>query len=488
MSHYRHHPQLALPIRPDIIVDNFAGGGGASTGIEAALGRPVDIAINHNQRAIDMHTVNHPLTQHYCESVWDVDPRQVCQNRAVSLAWFSPDCRHHSRAKGGKPVDKNIRGLAWVAMRWAGTVQPGAIMLENVEEFAQWGPLVPDKNGDLVPCVKRKGFTFRSFVRNLERRGYKVDFQTLVASHYGAPTSRKRLFMVARSDGGQLNWPEPTHGQGLKPYKTAADIIDWSLPCPSIFERKKPLAENTLRRIARGIQKFVIESPEPFVLQQNADGLLVPYIQPYYGDKGPRARGRTMGEPLATQTTENRFSLVSALLAKHYTGVTGQKMEQPIGTITSIDHHSLVTSSMIKLRGTCQHGQPIDQPVPTITASGNHLGEVRAFLIKYYSEGGQWQSLHAPLHTIPTKDRIGLVMVRGEPYQIVDIGMRMLQPHELYAAQSFPDNYVFDRDCHGQPFTKAQQVAMCGNSVPPALAEALVRANMVNADQAERAA
>lgn len=486
MSHYRHHPQLALPIRPDIIVDNFAGGGGASTGIEAALGRPVDIAINHNPRAIDMHTVNHPLTQHYCELVWEVDPRQVCQNRPVSLAWFSPDCKHFSRAKGSKPVNKNIRGLAWVAMRWAGTVQPNVIMLENVEKFAQWGPLVTDKNGDLVPCAKRKGFTFRSFVKNLERRGYKVDFQTLVASHYGAPTSRKRLFMVARSDGGPLNWPEPTHRTKLKPYKTAADIIDWSLPCPSIFERKKPLAKNTLRRIARGIQKFVIDSPEPFVLEQTEDGLLILSIQRQFGN----SIGSRVTDPLGTITAGGggKSALEVALLAKHYTGVTGQKLQQPIGTITSIDHRSLVTSSMIKLRGTCQRGQPIDQPVPTITASGNHLGEVRAFLIKYYSEGGQSQSLKEPLHTIPTKDRIGLVMVRGEPYQIVDIGMRMLQPHELYAAQSFPDNYVFDRVCHGQPFTKAEQVAMCGNSVPPALAEALVRANMVNADQAERAA
>ena len=496
---YRHHPQLVLPIQQDIIVDNFAGGGGASTGIEAALGRQVDIAINHNPDAIDMHTVNHPLTQHYCESVWDVDPVKVCQGRPVSLAWFSPDCKHFSRAKGKKPVDKNIRGLAWVAMRWAGTVKPHRIMLENVEEFEQWGPLVTDQNGDMVPCTKRKGFTFKSFVRNLERRGYQVDFQTLVASDYGAPTSRKRLFMVARSDGGPLNWPEPTHGTGpgLKPYKTAADIIDWSLPCPSIFERKRPLAENTLRRIARGIQKFVIDSPEPFIMsiantgwdpsgrqygldrplttiQTKAEhclvvpsiqrqfgnsigsditdplgtitaggggksALLASYIQPYYGDKAPIARGRTMGQPLATQTTENRFSLCSAFLKKH--------------NISNI----------------CQ--------LPL----GDNSSHTNAFLIKYYSEGGQWQSLHDPLHTIPTKDRIGLVMVKGEPYQIVDIGMRMLQPHELYAAQGFPADYQHSHRANGKAFTKKEQVAMVGNSVPPPMAEALVRANMTSA-------
>jgi DNA (cytosine-5)-methyltransferase 1 len=486
----------------ELVVDNFAGGGGASTGIELALGRSVDIAINHDPLALAMHEVNHPSTKHYCESVWDIDPRVVTDGRPVGLAWFSPDCRHFSKAKGGAPVSARVRGLAWIVLKWIGTVRPRVIMLENVEEFATWGPLVKDANGDQWPCPKRKGKTFRSFISAIERHGYKVETRELRACDYGAPTIRKRLFLIARCDGQPILWPEPTHGKGLLPYRTAAEIIDWSLPCPSIFTRKKPLAEKTLRRIAEGLRRFVIDSPYPFIVQRygerqgqrprtrdihepmptivpdgNHGALVVPVIAGVGGRAG-QSRPRGGNEALATITGKADAVLVSAFLAKHYGGHTtpGWPLDKSISTITAYDHHALVTSHIVKLRNN-QYGQDARDPIPTLTAGGGHVGEVRAFLMKYYSEGGQWQSLQEPLHTVPTKARMGLVLVHGEPYQIVDIGMRMLEPHELFAAQGFPTDYIIDRDAHGNKFTKATQVAKCGNSVCPPLAEALVRAN-----------
>lgn len=498
MNMYRRHPQSSMNFG-ELLIDNFAGGGGASTGIEMALGRSVDVAINHDRLALAMHGVNHPQTRHYCESVWDIDPREVTDGRPVGLAWFSPDCRHFSKAKGGAPVSPRVRGLAWVVMKWIGTVRPRVIALENVEEFVTWGPVVKDANGDMYPCPKRKGQTFRSFINAIERHGYKVETRELRACDYGAPTIRKRLFLIARCDGLPIVWPEPTHGKGLLPHRTAAEIIDWSIPCPSIFTRKKPLAENTLRRIAEGLRRFVIESADPFIVS-------------YYGK--PQFRGQSLREPLRTQTTENRFALispviagvggragqsrprggneplatvtgkadavlVSAFLAKHYGGVTGVRIDTPFPTITQIpSQNQIVTSHLVKLRNN-QFGQDVRTPMPTLTASGFHVGEVRAFLMKYYSEGGQWQSLHEPLHTVPTKARMGLVLVHGEPYQIVDIGMRMLEPHELFAAQGFPADYIIDRDAHGNKFTKTEQVKKCGNSVCPPVAEAIIRANMI---------
>ncbi|WP_445360551.1 DNA cytosine methyltransferase [Microbulbifer sp. EKSA005] len=462
---FRTDPQIGFNF-DELVVDSFAGGGGASTGIEAALGRPVDIAINHDPQAISMHTVNHPQTRHYCESVWDVDPRKATNGQPVGLAWFSPDCKHFSKAKGGRPVEKKIRGLAWVVIRWAATVRPRVIMLENVEEFQTWGPLAEDGR----PCKKRKGQTFRSWKQQLISLGYQVEHHELRACDYGAPTSRKRLFLIARCDGKPIIWPEPTHGDGLIPYRTAADCIDWNIPCPSIFERKRPLAENTLRRIARGVQRFVIENPEPFIVRightgWSGDGmqyrlneplttvtskqehcLVAPYIQPYYGDKGNQARGRTMDQPLATQTTENRFALCAAFLAKHYGGNyngPGLAMTQPLSTVTTVDHHALVA----------------------------------AFLVKYFGNS-VGTGMDEPLHTVTSRDRFGLVTVHGAPYRIVDIGMRMLEPRELYRAQDFPENYIIDRDATGARITKTQQVAKCGNSVCPPIAEALVRANM----------
>lgn len=556
---YRIHPQPSFNFS-GLVIDNFAGGGGASTGIEMALGRPVDIAINHDPEAIAMHEINHPHTKHYCESVWEVDPRTITGGRAVDLCWFSPDCKHFSKAKGGKPVKKEIRGLAWVAIRYAATVRPRVIMLENVEEFVTWGPITAEGR----PCPKNKGRTFNSFVNALRRHGYQVEWKELRANQYGAATIRKRLFLIARCDGQPIVWPLPTHApfkspqvaaKQAKPQRLAADIIDWSLPCPSIFTRKKPLAEATLRRIARGIQRYVIDSAEPFIvgvggragqsrpratgesvatITAKADAaLVVPTLAPVITKFRTNDRGTSVETPLPT-VTANSFikrpggaapiGVVAAFLAKHYGGNytgPGSDLRDPLSTVTTVDHNAvvlahiqrdfggsighaadeplatitaggsgksaLVASSLIKLRGTCRDGQPVTEPAATISAQGNHLGEVRAFLLKYY-EHGTGQSLAEPLHTITTKDRIGLVMVKGEPYQIVDIGMRMLEPHELYAAQGFPADYIHDRTVTGKRLSKASQVRMCGNSVCPPVAAALVRANLVDVQTGEEAA
>jgi len=606
----------------EIVVDSFAGGGGASTGIEAAIGRSVDVAINHDAVAISLHEANHPATRHYCENVWDVDPREAAGGRPVGLLWASPDCTHFSKAKGGQPRKKEIRGLAWVVVRWAATVKPRVIMLENVEEFTTWGPL--DKDGQ--PIKQQSGRIFRTFVHALERQGYRVEWRELRACDYGAPTIRKRFFLVARCDGEPIIWPQPTHGDPksdavksgrLKPWRTAAEIIDWSLPCPSIFERKRPLAENTLRRIARGIQRFVIDNPQPFIvgvggragqsrpraageplatITSKADVALVTptLIQTGYGERegqAPRApglekplgtvvaggakhaliaatiarqfgqsvgheaaqplgtvtaggggksqlvsaflakhfgghetpgadleqpaptvtatdhnaltaaflakyhgaksdteaRGALPDEPIRTVDTSNRYSLVAAHVVKHRTGSIGSDADSPLHTITSgqgsvrpagaAHAMGIVTSHLLKFRGTARDGQPVDQPAPTITAGGNHIGEVRAFLIKYFG-AGTGQACDEPLHTVTSKHRFGLVTVEGEEYQIVDIGMRMLEPHELFAAQGFRTSYIIDHGADGKRLSKAQQVALCGNAVPLHLATALVRANL----------
>lgn len=646
----------------ELMIDNFAGGGGASTGIELATGRSVDIAINHDVNAIAMHTTNHPETLHYCESVFDIDPVAATAGRPVGLAWFSPDCRHFSKAKGSKPVKKEIRGLAWIVIRWALRTRFRCGYLENVEEFKTWGPLVADADGNERPCSARSGETFKAFVamlsngiranhpalseccetlgieigsddhqRLIHGLGYAVDFRELRACDYGAPTIRKRFFMVMRCDSKPVVWPEPTHGDPeslevqsgkLKPWRPAAECIDWSIPCPSIFERKRPLAENTLRRIARGLQRFVLDSPAPFIVKCNhtstkttydcfrgqslseplqtitkthgyalvaphitkfrtgatgqecdepistitagssdrpggnghalgmVEATLTPFIAgaggseyqgkprvadqplhtvlkeshaalvtPYiarigqtgfggdrmsYGAREPlttvtskaehllvapviaRQFGASVGhradEPSATVTAGGggKSQLVSAFLAKHYGGNytgAGIGIDEPTHTVTTTDHHTLVSSHLVKLRGTCKDGQAVTEPMPTITAGGLHIGEVRAFLLKYYGNEKEGVGLGDPLHTVTTNDRFGLVTVAGVDYQIVDIGMRMLQPHELYAAQGFPGWYIIDQDYRGVKYAKDKQVARCGNAVPPPFAEALVRAN-----------
>jgi DNA (cytosine-5)-methyltransferase 1 len=633
---------MALDLGSELIIDNFAGGGGTSTGLEAAFGRPVDIAINHDPEALAMHAINHPHTKHLCESVWDVDPIKVTNNQPVGLVWLSPDCKHFSKAKGGKPVEKKIRGLAWVTLRWAAKCKPRVIMLENVEEFKTWGPLMQGADGNWKPDPAKRGKTFESFLRQLRAHGYTVDHRELRASDHATPTIRKRFFLVARRDGLPIQWPAPTHGAPgstavragkLLPHRTAAECIDWSLPCPSIFDRKKPLADATLRRIAKGIMRYVVDAAQPFIVGQgcpiysgkpvsadqpfgtltteNHRAIVLPSIVPVthqggdrsesinepfrtitgaqrgekalavatmvqtgYGERAgqaPRAldiekplgtvvagsakaalvtaflnehanasnqrvmpaneplrticaqvkgghfsmvsaalvgvggragdsRPRGADEPTATITAKGDTAVATAFLAKHYTGVVGSDLADPIGTVTACDHHSLVTSNLVKLRGTSTAAS-MDDPLGTVSAQGQHHAEVRAFLLKYYGTD-QDPRLDEPLHTVTTKDRYGLVTIQGQDYEIVDIGLRMLAPHELYRAQGFPEHYIIGeipdpamlfvngRQVDGCPLalprialTKSAQVRMCGNSVCPPLSEALIRSNFAHEKQ-----
>ncbi len=429
----------------ELIVDNFAGGGGASTGIELAIGRSVDIAINHDPAAIAMHRANHPKTKHYCEDVWKVNPKEACAGRQVALAWFSPDCKHFSKAKGSKPVSKHIRGLAWVAVKWAKAVHPRVIMLENVEEFQTWGPLIGDR-----PNPAAKGKTFHRFVHALERCGYKVQYRELIASDYGAPTKRKRFFLIARCDGQPIVWPEPTHGDPdslevragvLKPWKEAGDYINWNVEMVSIFDRKKPLCEKTNIRIAEGFEKFVVKNPHPYIVDNDK----VAYLIQYHGKQcNGGVRGQTLDKPLMTIDSSNRYALVVAWLM-HYYG-------------TSI-------------------GREVTRPLATITSRGQHISLVEAFFIEYYGTG-LGQRLDMPLHTITTHDRFGLVTINHRPYLPIDIGMRMLTPRELFDAQGFPHDYIIDRDADGKLYPRTAQVARCGNAVPPPFATALTRANL----------
>ncbi len=592
-------------INGELIVDHFAGGGGASTGIEMATGISVDIAINHDPEAIKMHKANHPSTIHYCESVWDVDPVKACKGIPVALAWFSPDCKHFSKAKGGKPKDKNIRGLAWVALRWAGTVRPRVIMLENVEEFKTWGPL----NRSHRPIKAKQGVTFRKFISQLEDLGYEVQFRELVAADYGAPTMRKRFFMIARCDGKPIVWPEPTHGPLdsedvkaglLQPYVGAYTQLDFSLPCPSIFDTSeeikekygirsvRPLAPKTMERIARGLKKFVIDNAEPFIVQVNHSGsksdycrnmneplstvtakhgfgivepylvqckynneaqdiekplgtvttvgshlLVEPQLQmvgdgagfsidrnrypsycdtkemdklpfadpkleeeiqeqlstPYIGVNRSERSGNSAEQPISTVTGVNQHCLISPTLIQYHSetsknDVRGQTIENPIMTVDGSNRYGLVTSFLSKFykSGT---GQDVREPLHTITTSAGHFGEVRAFLIKYYGEG-TGQDIKNPLDTVTSKDRFGLVTIEGVDYQIVDIGLRMLEPRELYGCQGFPDDYIIDKDYEGKEYPRTEQVRRCGNAVCPPIPEALVKANLPELCVAER--
>lgn len=578
--------------------------------------------------------MNHPGTRHIRNNIWQIDPRDVVHGRRVELAWFSPDCKHFSKAKGGKPREKSIRDLAWVVVLWAEKVAPDVILLENVEEFRTWGPLCDAGQ----PIKERAGETFDKWCRALRKAGYKLQFRELRACDYGAPTIRKRFFMIARRDGKPIVWPTPTHGKpgspevlsGKRlPWRTAAEIIDWSIPCPSIFERKKPLADKTLRRIAHGIMKFVVNNPAPFIVplthhQAGARGasidqpmatvtganrgehaIVSPLLTPFYGERDGRVRAANAAdEPLRTQSVENRFGLVEATVAPFTSyaqqGGNSRAADEPLHTVTASnkDHNTvvaahlihrgngeregqapramdvqaplntvvaggikhaavcalmqkfasgnaptgadaplqtiegnskhsvicahveqanggprndtlagraadaplstiattgsqqrLVTSNLVKLRGTCRDGQQVEEPLHTVSAGGTHMAEVLAFLLKYYGTD-QDPQLCEPLHTVTTKDRYGLVTVTigGEEYVIVDIGMRMLTPRELFNAQGFPGDYVIEHDAQGRPITKTAQVAKCGNSVCPPIAEALVRAQFPGAAIADEAA
>lgn len=456
-------------INGEIIVDNFAGGGGASTGIEIATGYSVDIAINHDPEAIRMHKSNHPNTKHYCEDVWQVDPVKACKGNPVALAWFSPDCKHFSKAKGGKPKDKFIRGLAWVACRWAGLVRPRVIMLENVEEFKTWGPL----NRGHRPIKAKQGVTFRRFVQQLEDLGYEVQFRELVAADYGAPTMRKRFFLIARCDGRPIVWPEPTHGPVdseavkaglLKPYVGAYTQIDFSRPCPSIFDTSeeikekygiravRPLAPKTMDRIARGLKKFILDNPEPFVVKDGEKKTAHALIQYHSETTMDEVRGQTITDPIMTVDSSNRYGLVTSFLSKFYKSGTGQDLREPLHTVTT---------------------------------SPGHFGEVRAFLIKYYGQG-TGQDIKDPLDTVTAQDRFGLVTIDGTDYKIVDIGLRMLEPRELYGCQGFPEDYIIDHDYTGKSYSRSEQVKRCGNAVCPPIPAALARANLPELCVAER--
>lgn len=511
-------PQLGLPLRDELVIDLFAGGGGASTGIEAGIGRPVDIAVNHDPQAVAMHQANHPHTRHFCESVFSVPCNEVTGNQPVGLLWASPDCTHHSKAKGGKPVSNKRRGLAWVVIRWARRCRPRVIMLENVEEFADWGPL--DEAGR--PCKARKGETFARWVAQLERCGYRVEHRQLRACDYGAPTIRKRLFVIARCDGLPIVWPEPSHGPTdspavkrgrLLPYRAAAECIDWSIPCPSIFERKRPLAPNTLRRIARGIQRFVIDDPRPFIVPLTHSGdarvhdsnaplrtvttanggefmLAVPsLIQTGYGEReGQAPRALDIHKPLGTVVAGgSKHALVAAFLAKHYGGNytgPGVALGKPAATVTTVDHHAVVAAHLINMKGTQRSARAADDPLATVCAGASHAGLVAALLAPYYGSGSgeTGRDLRDPVPTVTTKDRLQLVTVHidGATYVVTDIGMRMLQPRELFRAQGFPDSYQIAIDYNGKPLPKHAQIRMCGNSVPPVWPEALVRANFAH--------
>ena len=512
-------PQYLLGLHDELVVDLFAGGGGASTGIEQAIGRPVDIAVNHDAEAVSLHQANHPQTRHYVSDVFEVDPRAVCGDQPVGLLWASPDCTYHSKARGGKPHrDRNRarrrRGLAGVVVRWCASVRPRVVCLENVEEFQHWGPLLADG----MPCPERRGLSFRRWVAQLRNLGYAVEWRELRACDYGAPTIRKRLFLIARCDGEPIVWPAPSHGPGRKPYRTAAECIDWSLPCPSIFDRERPLAEATLRRIARGVQRYVIEAAKPFIVRIGHTGhgdagkvrgvaeplstvtskaehcLAVPtLVQTGYGERpgqAPRVPG--LDKPLGTVVGGQKHALVAAFLAKHYGGVVGTDLRQPAGTVTTVDHHALVAGTLAELAhadvdGAARRPADLHAPLSTIHAGGGNHAAVAAFLTAYYGSD-QDTPANEPLHTITTKPRFALVMVDGVPHAIADIGMRMLQPRELYRAQGFPDTYIIDRGADGRPLSKAAQVRMCGNSVAPVIPCALVRANYAEAGTARKAA
>lgn len=527
-----------------LIVDSFAGAGGASLGIALATGRAPDVAINHDAAAIEMHAANHPETEHVLEDVWHADLRRLTKGRDVGLLWASPDCKHFSRAKGSVPVDKSIRSLAWVVVRWASQVRPDMIILENVREFADWGPLVPRwgcrcgwkgtegqailkrerrrcprceslkirPNDEMIPDPARKGMTFRLFVNRLRGFGYDVAWKNLNAADFGTPTHRRRLFLIARCDGAPIQWPEPTHADPkkldaqplfarLKPWRTAAECIDWSIPCPSIFDRKRPLAEKTMRRIAMGIKRYVLDAAEPFIVPITHNGdrrnhgldepmptvttahrgehaLVTPaLVQLAHGEgKDGRWSDSTadIRKPLGTiHAGGNNHALVSAFIAKHFGGneTPGSSLKNPLDTVTTRDHNHLVAANLIHLNHGDKQWSNVDAPLRTLT-SGKHAALVYSFLVRYFGTA-IGQHLTEPLFTITGKDRFGLVTVTidGEVYVIVDIGMRMLTPRELARAQGFPDSYILTG-------TKTNQVARIGNSVCPPIAEAIIRANV----------
>ena len=548
---YKH---AQTSILDEIIVDNFAGGGGASTGIELAAGRPVNIAINHDAAAILLHKTNHPYTEHIQASVWDVDPEEVCAGRPVGLAWFSPDCKHFSKAKGAALVDRNIRGLAWIVLRWAGTVRPRVIILENVEEFQTWGPVRKGK-----PVKSKSGQTFRKWLSQLKALGYAVEYRELVAADYGAPTTRKRFVLIARCDGQPIRWPERTHAPRdseevksgkCKPWRSAAEIIDWTVPMYSIFATKaeikekygvnavRPLADNTLRRIIRGVDKFTIKSGKPFIVECNHGGdghtrsveepvntvtgrytggvcepVTIPYtfsntggsvgspadepvhtirtaggqvlaaanLIQYHTEQSEDVRANGLEAALPTVDASNRYGLTAAHLVEFYGNGQAIDPAEPMHTVTSHDREALIAAHIVKFKGP-DIGQSPDVPLQTVTAI-NPFALASVKTVKYApgTDLGYWPQIRALLnkycgYTL-ADDEILLLWIRGAWRYICDISMRMLTPRELYNAMGFPPDYIIEHDYTGKPYPKAQQVARCGNAVCPQMASAVVRVN-----------
>jgi DNA (cytosine-5)-methyltransferase 1 len=577
----------------EAIVVGFAGVGGSCEGIRRALGRSPDVAINHDPKAIAVHRRNNPDTRHYVQNIWQVDPRDVVSDlggRPIGLAWFSPDCRHFSKAKGSAPVSRSVRDLAWVVVLWAERARPRVIMLENVEEFRTWGP-IDDETGR--PCRDRAGRTFDLWLGKLRLAGYRVEFRELRAYSYGAPTTRKRLYLIARRDREPVVWPEATHDRpsapavlrgAARPWRVAAEVIDWSLPCPSIFLTReqgravganRPLADATMARIAKGVQRYVLKAANPFIIpithvgdlrtygidepmrtittaNRGEHALVTPFLVPRYGERpGQEPRTRSIDEPAPTVVpTGNGGSLVAAFMARHFGASVGSAADEPVGTVTAggggktalvaafmaqhngdrvgrgvdeplttivhrgtqqalvatwlaqhntdmVGHdprtpmstivgkgctQAVCSAGLVNLKGSDRRGSDVAAPVPTICARGTHVAQVAAFIQKYYGTGGQDQPADVPLHTVPTKGRFGLVtvMIGGEPWVIVDIGMRMLTPRELLRAQGFDDSYVIDGiEVDGRRLTKTDIIRGIGNSVSPNVADALVRANYV---------
>jgi DNA (cytosine-5)-methyltransferase 1 len=527
LLYYTDTTQATAPQLRPLIADNFAGGGGASTGIEIALGRSPDVAINHDPIALSMHAANHPDALHLTSSVYSVDPDDLVQpGQPVGLAWFSPDCKHHSKAKGGRPLDRNIRDLAWVVVHWAERVRPQVIILENVEEFQDWCPL--DDNGKADKS--KTGETFQQWAQRLRQLGYAVEWKQLKACDYGAPTIRNRLFVIARCDGQPIIWPEPTHAPAesrdvltgkLKPWRSAASIIDWTLPCPSIFDTSaeikakhglravRPLADNTLRRVARGVQRYVIDAKDPFFVTyaqhggrsrsafdpmhticaslKDQNAIVMPsLVQVGYGEApNQKPRALDIHQPLGTVVAGGgKHALVAAFLAQHNAGPNmdhnaGRSALDPVSTITTTGgQQGIVAAHMVNMHGTGRSARDARDPLTTITAGGGHAGLVAAFLTKYYGQG-DGQTVSEPAHTLTTRDRLGVVTVDidGATYAITDIGMRMLTPREQFRAQGFPDSYNIETGADGKPMPKTQQTHKCGNSVCPPVAAALVSAN-----------
>lgn len=475
-----------------LIIDCFAGGGGASVGIEMALGRPVDIAINHDEQAIRMHKTNHPQTLHLTEDIFKVDLEKYVHGQHVALMWASPDCTSHSKAKGGQPRKQGLRILPWAVYKHARKILPDVIIMENVEEIQQWGPL--DENGKPIP--ERKGEEYQKFISSMKSLGYDFVSRELVAADYGAPTTRKRWYAIFRRDGKSIVWPEPTHSKtgtdGKKKWVPVSSVLNFSDLGNSIFGRKKPLAENTMRRTARGLEKFVFNNPEPFIIQVN--------------HSGDNFRGQSIHEPMPTITQKHGFGVVTPFMIQYHsettkTGVRGQTVTGPLQTIDTSNRYGLVIAFLEKFykSGT---GQSLAEPIHTITTSPGHFGQVSVlavdwkelqaagidektaqkatwvsqFIMEYYG-CGIGQSLNDPLHTVVTKDRFALITILGNEYAILDIFLRMLTPEELKLAQGFPPDYIIDRDYNWQKYPVCEQVKRIGNSVVPIMAKVLVSAN-----------